>query len=171
MGLNKLDLTGNPLTTIIQFNIRMKNLDEVIVDNCTNLSGVEFCKLGEIRGLQLVSAKSCGIKTLPDLSEFYNVEVLDLTDNLLERLPKTIAKMRHLETLKLANNKLIVLPENCGQSIRELYLSNNSLHEFPILWLRHNLNILKLDHNLLEELPEGITKKPFNDFADWRALS
>ncbi len=166
MGHNKLDLTGNPLSIIVQTNIGATNLHEVIVDDCIKLSGSEFCKLGKIRGLRVVSAQNCGIRSLPDLSMFYTVKVLDLTGNLLTDLPKTIAKMRHLVTLKLANNKLSALPERCGQSIRRLYLSNNRLRDFPLFWLGYSgLDVLKLDNNLLEKLPEGMTGKSFNEIT------
>uniref|UniRef100_A0A6Q2X2A9 Leucine-rich repeat-containing protein 40 n=1 Tax=Esox lucius TaxID=8010 RepID=A0A6Q2X2A9_ESOLU len=62
--------------------------------------------------------------------------VLDVHDNQLTSLPKSIGDLEHLQKLCLSHNKLKELPEE--------------------LWSLKNLTCLQLQQNLLEELPEGV---------------
>ncbi|KAJ7992904.1 hypothetical protein DPEC_G00266910 [Dallia pectoralis] len=70
------------------------------------------------------------VKLLPALT------VLDVHDNQLTSLPKSIGELEHLQKLSLSHNKLKELPEE--------------------LWSLKNLTCLQLQQNLLEELPEAV---------------
>ncbi|KAJ8408474.1 hypothetical protein AAFF_G00258880 [Aldrovandia affinis] len=62
--------------------------------------------------------------------------VLDVHDNQITTLPKSIGELGDLQKLNLSHNKLRELPEE--------------------LWLLKNLRCLHLQQNLLQELPEGV---------------
>ncbi|KAF8568775.1 hypothetical protein P879_06697 [Paragonimus westermani] len=77
------------------------------------------------------------IEKLPDsLFEMMNLELLDLTSNRLQQLPPTVGKMSHLVQLHLEFNQLASLPSE-------------------ICELTH-LKVLNLDANKLTRLPSSI---------------
>ncbi|KAJ8277787.1 hypothetical protein GJAV_G00079900 [Gymnothorax javanicus] len=77
-----------------------------------------------------LSALSEDVRLLPALV------VLDIHDNQLTTLPKSIGELENLQKLNLSHNKLKVLPEE--------------------IWLLKNLRSLQLQQNLLEELSDGV---------------
>ena len=95
-----------------------------------------------------------------DLSQFQNLEYLNLSDNSLQDIPKSLLKLPKLKTLLLANNGLS-LPNNLifydNESIERLDLSNNyfseitGAHCIPCL---KNLKYLNLNGNNIQVMPD-----------------
>jgi hypothetical protein len=100
------------------------NFEEVpeVLANCPNLSMVGF-KSNKIRVL--------GENILP-----LNVRWLILTDNQLERLPKSIGRLEKLQKLMLAGNQLRSLPDQMAacQNLELIRLAANRLESLPS-WL------------------------------------
>ena len=113
-----------------------------------------------------------GIKKVPwRIDKIYNLQVLELTDNQLNDLPKSIANLsylqhlildknlfenipaevfniKNLKILKLNENKIEDIPNEIGKlnQIESLSLSGNNIHQIPEeLFSLEKLRILKLE--------------------------
>jgi Protein tyrosine and serine/threonine kinase/Leucine rich repeat len=151
------------LKIIFLSNNNFEEVPEVLAD-CLNLSMVGF-KSNKIRVL--------GENILP-----LNVRWLILTDNQLERLPKSIGRLEKLQKLMLAGNQLRSLPDEMAacQNLELIRLAANRLESLPnwlfslprLSWLAYagnpgwiaNLsptvpNIPWVDLTLLDTLGEG----------------
>ena len=96
-----------------------------------------------------------------EITKLTNLTKLNLIGNQLTELPPEIAKLTNLTTLDLGNNQLTQLPPEITKltNLNTLNLSGNKLTELPpeIAKLT-NLTTLKLVNNQLTELPFEITK-------------
>jgi Protein tyrosine and serine/threonine kinase/Leucine rich repeat len=113
------------LKVIFLSNNDFEEVPQVLAD-CPHLSMVGF-KSNKIRGL--------GEDILP-----LNVRWLILTDNKLERLPKSIGRLLSLQKLMLAGNQLRSLPDEMAAC--------------------HNLELIRLAANRLESLPQWLFTLP-----------
>ena len=110
---------------------------------------------------------SKGIKSLPDLTRFKNLEKLDCSNNQLSLLPTLSKKLKtlicdnnqltclptlpqNLEYLFCVDNQLTCLP-TLPQNLKELYCNDNQLTSLPTL--PKNLKILSCYNNQLTCLP------------------
>ncbi len=68
------------------------------------------------------------------LSEFTQLQSLDLTNNLLTALPRWLGNLKQLHSLNLSANRLSELPEWLGQltHLQSLDLAGNQLSDLPI---------------------------------------
>ncbi len=84
---------------------------------------------------------------------------LNLSENKLTSLPKTIGQLHKLEELSLDLNKLTSLPKTIGQltSLKWLSLRSNKLTSLPkTIGQLKNLIKLDLSNNQLKTLPAGV---------------
>ncbi|KAL1022409.1 hypothetical protein UPYG_G00026590 [Umbra pygmaea] len=131
----QLNLSGRGLVEVPQSVWRL-NLDtpEEAKQNLSFGADDRWWDQTDLTKLLLSSNKlevlSEDVKLLPALT------VLDVHDNQLTYLPKSIGELEHLQKLNLSHNKLKVLP---GE-----------------LWNLKALTCLQLQQNVLEELPEGV---------------
>ena len=88
-----------------------------------------------------------GIKSLPDLTRFKNLEVLVCSNNQLTLLPTL---PQNLQILICDNNQLTSLP-TLPQNLKELNCYNNKLTSLPTL--PQNLQELYCSYNKLTSLP------------------
>ena len=75
----------------------------------------------------------------------------------MKNIPETLFKLKNLEELNLAYNKIEILPEKIGElkSLKELELSLNNLTHLPAsLGNLTSLEIISLEQNKLEKIPE-----------------
>ena len=91
-------------------------------------------------------------------SNIHNLEklcVLDLRNNQLKSVSVCLLEMPTLRDLKLSGNKIMELPGTCNwsPSIRSLYLSDNSLQTLPMCMAQAKLTLLQLAKNNLYEVP------------------
>lgn len=98
-----------------------------------------------------------GIKNL--IFRFPNLKVLDLHDQDIEEVPKSISELIHLRYLDLSGNPMCKLPNSITklvhlQSLNLSYCRN--LHKLP----RDMSKMVKLRHLLLDRLPQSITHMP-----------
>ncbi|XP_065640191.1 leucine-rich repeat-containing protein 40 isoform X2 [Hydra vulgaris] len=88
-------------------------------------------KIYDLKHLQFVSLEGNEIEVIPEIFSvsLFQLLWLDLRNNNLRSLPKSISKMFHLKNLLLENNKLSSLPLELGYltSLTGLNLSNNPL--------------------------------------------
>jgi len=89
------------------------------------------------RGLETVDLSRSNIETIEDMevSQLFNLKVLNLSRNNLRELPKEIARLVSLEKLLVDRNQLQTFPENMGnmRTLRILDASHNQLIEVNTL--------------------------------------
>ncbi len=97
------------------------------------------------------------IRQIPDeIGLLINLQLLDLSSNILETLPVAIQRLKKLELLDVSKNELQSLPEEIGvlARLQRLDLSNNSLNALPNGFCRlKNIQRLGLSNNHLSKLP------------------
>ena len=91
--------------------------------------------------------KGRGLKSLPDLTRFKNLQVLICYDNQLTSLPTL---PQNLKILNCSNNQLTSLP-TLPKNIKIVYCYHNQLTSLPTLL--QNLEILECSNNQLTSLP------------------
>ena len=93
------------------------------------------------------------------MHKFGQIRVLNLSFNLLFRIPPTISSMKSLHTLDISHNSLRSLPLSMRECIllTTISLGSNNFFEFPDVLLKMNLTELVIDNNLLKELPLDIS--------------
>ncbi|XP_023696226.2 leucine-rich repeat-containing protein 40 [Paramormyrops kingsleyae] len=178
----QLNLSGRGLTEVPPSVWRL-NIDTPEEAN-QNLSFGAADRWWEQTDLTKLILSSNKLELLPeDVSLLAALVVLDVHDNQLTSLPKTIGELQQLQKLNLSHNKLRelpeqlwsltnlrslqlqqnvleVLPQGVGQlaNLDELDLSGNQLTEVPdSLGGLNNLVKLNLSHNKLKSLPLGIS--------------
>ena len=101
-------------------------------------------------------------KLIPLIQEAIpNLERLDLSNNELTTLTKSIENLRSLKVLKLSDNQIANLPENLGNliNLNNLILDNNALTSLPksIINLIY-LNNLSAENNQIARVSEETIK-------------
>jgi len=139
LRVNRLDLTGNKLTTIPAEVYKLTNLQELVLNNNK-------------------------LKTLPqEISGLKHLEILYLNGNIgfnLEQAFPVIAKISSLRELWLRESQYTSIPENIDQlgvlkNLRLLHLGSNKLMSVP-----NNIGKLKTLYRLDIEMNNGFTKIP-----------
>ena len=93
------------------------------------------------------------------LNKFGQIRVLNLSFNLLFRIPAAISAMKSLRSLDLSHNSLRTLPLKLRECLllTTVALDGNRFFEFPVVLLQMNLTELVIDNNFLEALPLDIS--------------
>jgi Leucine-rich repeat (LRR) protein len=112
-----------------------------------------------------MSLRGNKIKRLtPEIGQFYNLQILILSNCKMKQLPDEISKLKNLQELNIFNNRLVTLPEGLG-SLRNLEVflaAKNRLIYLPssIRTLEHlhrmDISYNNLSPNDIEELVEAL---------------
>jgi leucine-rich repeat protein SHOC2 len=112
----------------------------------------------EMTRLQILTLSNNRIEKLPDELPpcLPYLRVLSLNKNRLTSVPPTIASLRHIVAMHLADNDIITLPPTisaCNQ-LKAIYLSNNPLPHVPLgLLALHSLEQLRMSGTFVTGLP------------------
>lgn len=173
LGLEALNLSENPITTLSRDIGNLKKLHALKISN-TNLSSLPQ-EIGELENLQFLEICNNQFNDLPSsLGNLHDLVELHLSgnrgelsqDNDLPRgLLTSLQKFKNLEVLSLSNNRLEELPRELVEGLQNmeklstLDLYNNGLRILPdnleFLTKLKNLSSLILCDNSLSELPSG----------------
>ena len=101
------------------------------------------------------------IKSLPEGLSSSSLRLLDLTGNLLTRLPDDLGQLPKLVELLVGSNDLFTLPSSLARltALRRLHLNSNNLTTNALEkvdWSGGSLQHLWLQHNKIRRLPEAI---------------
>lgn len=175
-NLESIDLHGNKLDSIPQSIASLKALKSIdlgqnhlskLPEELKVLNGL--VKLG-IGGNKRLNEIPSWIKSFTSLNEllFFDsslesipgelgllepLEILDLRNNLLTKLPTTFSNLTNLKRLNLSWNQFVSLPDWIGElsSLEELNLWGNKLESLPDkMSLLSNLKVLNLNFNKIK---------------------
>lgn len=129
-GLEVLDVHGNKLTTIPTGFRRLSNL-RVLNLSGNSLSLEAFTIISELSDLRELRVAKNGITgNLPiDLSKMRELQVLDLSNNQLDKLPAGISELPNLQKLLVGGNRIssVSLSSIPSQNMIEIDISRNML--------------------------------------------
>lgn len=137
-SLEILNLSDNNLQSLPADLGRLHQLKIIFLSN-NNFEEVPEV-LADCPNLSMVSFKSNNIRIFGENSLPPSVKWLILTDNYLEKLPKSIGRLHSLQKLMLAGNKLRSLPDELAACL--------------------NLELIRLAANRLESLPSWLFTLP-----------
>ena len=137
-SLEILNLSDNHLNSLPADLGRLTNLKVIFLSN-NNFEEVPEV-LADCPSLSMVGFKSNKIRVLGENVLPLGVRWLILTDNQLDKLPKSIGKLQSLQKLMLAGNQLRSIPDEMAAC--------------------QNLELIRLAANRLESLPSWLVKLP-----------
>ncbi len=129
--LEVLDLSDNQLTTLPNSIVQLKHLQILFL---SHNNFVEFPSiLAKCPNLTMIGFKSNQIQKVPENAFSPLLRWLILTDNKIQKLPKSIGDVRLLQKCMLAGNLLEALPDEMSQceNLELLRISTNRLKEIP----------------------------------------
>ena len=111
--------------------------------------------------LEVLRVSKNRIKSLPEGLSSSSLRLLDLTGNLLTRLPDDLGQLPKLVELLVGSNDLLTLPSSLARltALRRLHLNSNNLTTNALEnvdWSGGYLQHLWLQHNKIRRLPETI---------------
>ena len=129
--LEILDLSDNQLTELPDSISQLKNLKIIFFErnNFTEFPAI----LKELPLLSMIGFKSNQLKTVPENAFPPRLKWLVLTNNKIEKIPKSIGDCVHLQKCTLAGNQIEELPsemKNCT-NLELLRISANKLNSIP----------------------------------------
>lgn len=112
---------------------RFKNLKELNLDY-NNLSGADLSELAKFEQLELLNLKNCNLRKIPSVVyKLKNLKDLTITLNDLTSLPDSLFEMKNLRSLSIEGKNLKDLPDAIArlQKLEELDLSVTRIKKFP----------------------------------------
>jgi Leucine-rich repeat (LRR) protein len=146
------------------WNYRLSQLSKDDLEDIQELK-TEFNTSRELYQLvrSLIVAKEI-FKVDWSLTELYNKKIIYLTNKGIKKIPN-LSLFKNLEQLELKNdeyelkdkNKIEKIPDTLPNSLKKLYLGMNKIKEIPET-LPNSLEILDLDFNNIKEIPKKLPK-------------
>lgn len=117
----------------------------------TYLENPTAVKSIDLSGLELT-------ELIPEISQFVNVEYINLSDNKFKEIPEVLFKLPKLKVLNLSKNRIRAVEFIKNRSIERLDLSDNNIDEVEYhpcsVGCLEKLKMIDLSHNLLDESPD-----------------
>ena len=183
-NLEYLNATGNGYTELPDNFGNLRKLDSLFLDHPQFGSSVKELpeSFGNLENLSYLDLAGLGLKNLPEsFSKLKSLKYLDLDDNLIEKFPENIGDLKNLEILRgpgtlqplprsfsgLESLKFCfftsygesdALPIDIGnlQNLETFWIDGNFSNIPESLFNIQSLKNLKINGNLLKELPENI---------------
>jgi len=121
------------------------NLEEALRDD-RNIPDEGSITIQHLESLRSLTLRNAGIKKLDGLEKAINLTFLNLSDNEISSIPRSMENLEKLTTLKLSGNNISSLTYVTAiSSIRTLDLSNNALKNTHLSKLKDMENLRSLD--------------------------
>lgn len=109
-----------------------------------------------LTSINLLNISDTILNELPsEISNLTNLQTLLLYGNELKRIPNSIGDLKKLKVLDISRNKLQNIPNTISElhNLTTLNLSCNELSDFPALENSNQLSVLDLSGNKLTQFP------------------
>jgi len=139
-----------------------KNMTHILIDYNRLEEIAERIITGlQMELLQVVILSHNKLRFLPGdfVKEAKKLQYLDLSFNMLERIPDSITSCKKLQLLFLTDNKLVALPESMDKlkQLRKLFLSYNDLTSLPNnIGACSRIEKLRVSSNRIQFMPKSI---------------
>ncbi|KAG8516131.1 Erbin, partial [Galemys pyrenaicus] len=151
-SLHKLSLPDNDLTTLPASIANLINLRELDVSK----NGIqEFPE--NIKNCKVLTVVEASVNPISKLTK---LQILELRENQLKMLPKTMNRLTQLERLDLGSNEFTEVPEVLEQlsGLKEFWMDGNRLTFIPgFIGSLKQLTYLDVSKNNIEMVEEGIS--------------
>lgn len=169
--LEILDLSGNFLSELPMDMHRFKKLKIAFFSR--NNFTVFPKQLADCPALTMIGFKSNQLVEFPENALPLNIQWLILTDNRLEKLPRSIGQCKQLQKFVLAGNRIKELPDEIAdcKALELIRISANQLSIIPT-WLYQlpRLTWLAFSGNPATYVPENSVKLPSIDWSRLEVL-
>ncbi|GAB0193743.1 leucine-rich repeat and IQ domain-containing protein 4 [Grus japonensis] len=158
--LLSLDLSNNPLScSSLPVISKLQSLRQLRLYK-TNLHEIpaQICKY--LHHVELLGLSDNNLQCLPkETVNLTKLKEIYLQKNRFENFPKELCQLANLEIIDLEQNLISLIPEEVGflTNLVKLFLAFNNLSSIPPTLRRcQKLAVLDLSHNLLHKLPPGL---------------
>lgn len=158
--LNILDLSSNEIDLLPPEVNELRSLEFLFLNN-NHLE--ELPNINRLQKCKKIHLSNNEFHTFPiTLSTLPNLEGIDFSENHLLELPSSVKNLQKLTELNLSNNQFTVFPSCILHltELKELILEHNKLSELHDLHLLHNLRVLSINCNAIDQLPSTMTLPP-----------
>jgi len=160
-SLNYLELGLNEINSIDKNLIKIKSLEKLGLGG-NNIDVSSLRKIKSLKYLQILDLYDNKIERLPySFGEIFRIKQLSLHNNQLKELPKSFSDLEYLEYLDLSWNNFEQIPDELFKlsSLRNINLCGNKIKLIPKEIInQENLTHLDLTYNKIQEIPQFITK-------------
>lgn len=158
----------------LSFQIKAQNNQKGLSDTDLKIyTSIEEALLNP-DSVRYLSLKHKKLKKLPpEIFQFRNLEILDVSKNKLEEIPEDIEKLSKLRELSVANNYLTTLPIQIGNltALKKIIAYQNNIAILPTtIGNLVNLELLDLWSNEIENFPQEIKALKQLKFVDMRGI-
>ncbi|MBD3311901.1 hypothetical protein GF352_00350 [archaeon] len=172
-SLDKLErlYIRKPLASLPDDIGRLKNLKELYVVGANNILVKGFTSdymnylpdsIAFLENLEILDLRDNNLKKLPDIGGLTKLKKLDLQGNHLTYLPDSIGELINLEELYLEENSLTMLPESIVEleKLEKLYLRRNKpFNQLPKdIGKMKNLKELCVRNTKVTKIPRSLRK-------------
>ncbi|MHA1795203.1 MAG: leucine-rich repeat domain-containing protein [Promethearchaeota archaeon] len=113
-----------------------------------------------LKDLEILELINNSIITIPkSICELEKLEYLGIFNNKITGIPKEICKLRNLESLNFNNNQITSIPKSICEleKLKFLELKNNKITRIPKeIYKLKNLEFLDLSNNKIETIPSSL---------------
>lgn len=162
--LKKLDLEQGKFKTLPKEIGLLSQLEELHLNDCKQLKELPK-EIGQLNQLSIINLSSSHFSDYATILQLLplQIQTLYLYSNALKELSEEVSRFSNLKILNLYNNQLIKIPKTIISltALKELRISNNQLEEIPKeICNLPSLELLYVMENQLTALPEEIGNLP-----------
>jgi Leucine-rich repeat (LRR) protein len=164
VNLQALHVQNNQIDVIPDSIAQLVNLRDLnFAGNCIRFVPFLISKCVNLARLD-VSANALH-ELPPTLGNLANLQSLIASDNQLRELPANLGKCTKLQVISVPNNQIRIIPSAFKNlhNLLELNVQQNEVWNLDVTLFEglHSLQVLKANHNQIEELPFSVGRCPF----------
>ncbi|XP_074662515.1 uncharacterized protein LOC141915032 [Tubulanus polymorphus] len=127
--------------------------------------------LRHLESLSTLRIIDCGLLKMIETIEMRSLEVLDISHNRVQVLPRSLSQSKMLKVLRCNHNSLLHLPMDIGhlaESLIELRVHTNKLSSLPAsIAMLSKLESFTYHNNRLHNIPSDLQNAPFSEIKKY----